>query len=256
MRSLLAVGLLAAMTTAQAEQSLAVNAEHIDYSGQFGERNVQGLEYTYKTGANTLVVDMYHGTRKYGEGQKFDGQLGLVQYYRKWSDVFSTRTVVGGSSDDPVFANRVYDQNITYGGIRPWTFTLGYRYTKYYGEATAKAWYGDASYYWKRVIARYQYTHYNVSDLGNSHGHVLSLRAADKQGPGFTQLWLSQGTFLQEYDWSRATLPGDFRAVALQREQPVTSHVRVNLALQKTWHDTALADYEEVGINAKVTYAW
>lgn len=249
--------LLVGTVSAQAADSwVTAELSHTNYTNGFGERDILSAEYGRRFGANTLVLKALGGSRDYDKGTSFNDAGLSGTLYRHWSDKLSTRTRLAFSKDEPVFANRVLDQEFSYRLFNNTLLSVGAKHTEYAGGVESNAWYSSAAYYFDRVMVRYRYTRDHLSGIDDSEGHLLTVRLKDRQGAGSTQLWLGQGTSVQEYDWSPTVKQGDYKSVALLRVQPLGQSLALNLGLTQTWYDTPVAQYRGLTSNLGVTYRW
>lgn len=248
--------LLIAASANAAETKIVGRAAHITFDNDIGHRSIVSVETVTDFGDDTLVLNVSSGQREYGRNEAFDGSSLGATWYRDWNDLLSTRTSLTASSDDPVFVNRIVDQDVTFRGVPNTTFTIGARYSEYYASAYSKAWYASAAYYLDRFSVRYRYTHQSLSDIGDAHANLLAFRLADASGGGITQLWLGQGTSIQDYDWAVQPLPGDYKSVALRRVQPLNEKWELHLGAEQSKHETAAVQYKGFGTNLGLAYAW
>lgn len=239
-----------------ADDKVTVGVGVTDFSDGFGDRKILSAESVSIFGANTVVVGASGGRREYGDGSSFNGTALSGTFYRDWSDLISTRTSVTFSSDDPVFVNRVIDQDFTFKVWPRATLTAGARHSEYFGGSHALAWSAGASYYFPRLMVKYRYTHHELSGIGDGYGNMLMFRLKDSAGDGFTQLWLGQGTSIQEYDWAPVVQEGDHKSATLQRSQPLTKNLMLNVSIGKSWNKTPVASYQGVTANVGVSYRW
>lgn len=81
--------------------------------------------------------------------------------------------------------------------------------------------------------------------MGETTGVELHLmfRLKDSVGDGFTQLWLGQGTSIQEYDWAPVVQEGAHKNVTFRRVQPLTENLMLNASIGKSWNKTTVASY-------------
>ena len=252
----LAVILMCAYPAFAADDKVTVGIEVTDFSRGFGERRILSAESVSTFGANTLIVGTSGGRRDYGDGSSFSGTALSGTFYRDWSDLISTRTNVIFSSDDPVFVNQVIDQDITIKVLPRTTLTAGARYSEYFGDVHSLAWSVGASHYFHRLMVKYRYTHHDLSGIGDGYGNMLMFRLKDSAGDGFTQLWLGQGTSIQEYDWTSVVQEGDHKSVTFRRVQPLTENLTLNASVGKSWNKTPVANYQGITVNVGVSYRW
>ena len=90
----------------------------------------------------------------------------------------------------------------------------------------------------------YRFSQFDVSKLGKSHGHSLSVRVKDGNGRGHTQLWLGSGTSLHEQLVLPVESKGKFRTAMLQRLQPIKGPVALSFGLGRSWYDTPTSNYK------------
>lgn len=255
-KALVSLSLCTACVAHAGDHKMTVTGSYADYTDGAGSRALLGVESSTRFGDNTLLVNLAGGSRSFGNGDSFDGDSLGVTFYRDWSDTISTRTSASVSSDDPVFVNRLFDQDLTWRGLKNATFTGGARYAEYDDGHHSTALYAGAAYYLKRLTIRYRYTHYDLSDVGDGHANLLSLRFMDAAGRGHTQLWFGEGTSIQDYDWAPVALPGEFQSVALRRVQPLGEAWDVNVGLERSWHQLPTYDYQGTTVTLGLARNW
>ena len=253
--ALLATSLCATCASA-AEQRVSLLANHTDYTEASGKRDLQGLEYVAVTDRDTWVVSAGAGRRQFGDGQTYRGNNVSGTYYRKWSPVLATRSNVATSSNAPVFARRVLDQDVTYTGLNNTALTAGVRRTRYYGAVDANAWYVGGAYYLRRLTLRYRYTHQDIKGLGTSQGNLLSFRLKDARGAGSTQLWLGKGSTPHDYDWSSVLQVGNQQSISLRRVQPLSESISLSASIERTDYKTPSRHYDGMTSALGLTYSW
>lgn len=254
---LVAISALSGPASAQvAERWVSAELLNARYTNGHGERDVLSAEYGHRFGATTWVVQAFGGSRDYQDGASF-ADAGLAgTFYRNWDTRFSTRSHVAFSKDEPVFANRRIDQAFSYKALNNLLLTAGLQHTGYSGGVESNAWYSSTAYYVDRVMFSYRYTRHRLSGIDDSYGQTLTVRLKDRQGAGSTQLWLGQGTSVQEYDWSPEVQRGDVKTIALRRVQPLSQNSALNLGLAKEWYDTPLSNHNGLTSKLGVTYRW
>lgn len=243
--------------TAEAGMDKATMAiEHIDYSNGHGQRNVASLETVGSFGATTLVLGAAAGRRDYGNDVAFSASRLQATVYHDWNQKISTRTLVGLSTDDPVFANREVAHDLNFKVIPNTVLTAGGRYSKYYDGVHVTALSAGASYYFSRTTVTYRYTDYRLSSGRDSHGNLLSLRVKDAAGGGSTQLWLGKGTSVHWDDGLPELRDGEVKSATIRRVQPLTQKVSLDLSMGKTWYETPIAKFEGLSARIGVMLSW
>lgn len=249
-----AIALAFAADAAAAETKFNLSSDYVDYSGTHGNRHENSLEATSDFGATAVVLSGTHGRRKFG-AESFSAVKASATVYQDWTDRFHTRTQVAVSSNDPVFANREVAQDLSYKPVHGLTVTAGGKYARYHGNTDVYSWSLGGSAYLPGMILSYRYSSYDIERLGDSHGHLASLRLRDPKGSGSTQLWVGSGTSLHEDEPFAAALKGKQRGVMLQRVQPIGGGVALVLGAGRTWYSTDLNDYTGTRATLGFTYA-
>ncbi len=246
---------LAVATPANAtESTVEATLEYTDFTGDFGEREVGTLQYDMDFGDTTVVLTGSQGRREF-EDSTFHATRGSVAVYHDWTDWFSTRTSAAVATDDPVFPTLEFAQDLNFEVAPNLVLLAGGKYTRYFGDRDAWSWSGGATYYFRGGFVSYRYTGYDVEGLGNTHGHLASLRLNDPRGRGFTQFWLGAGTAVQEYEALPDVFEGDYRSVAVRRVQPLTDSLALNVAASHAWYDTGLIDYEGTTVRLGLSFS-
>ena len=255
---LVTLGLFTAAAQATDHQKLTVGGLHTRYSGEYGSREIINAEYASVLGANTYVVNLAHGERDFNDAanSSFDDQSMSGTFYRHWSPLFLTRSSVTASTNSPVFARRIFDQDVTYKGIPQATLTAGAKHAEYYGGVRSNAWYVSGAYYFDRVTTRARFTRYDLSGLGDTFGASLMVQLNDAAGGGASQLWLGTGTSLQEYVWLADTMAGRAKTVAVRRIQPLGQKLSMAASIERAWYDTQVNDYNGLTGQLSVSYKW
>jgi len=234
----------------------ATGYEHTGFSDGQGSRDVARLEVSGKHGPATLIGNIASGRRRYGDDQRWDAMRGIGTLYYDWNRRLSTRTWATVASDSPVFARRELGNDFNLKVIDRTVLLLGMKRSEYYGGMDVNAWTIGASVYLSRWVARYRYTHYDLSDGGDSHGNVLSLKHKDRAGRGSTQLWIGQGTGVCAYDWTARLQGGRLKSISLRREQPWGEALTIGLGIGKAWYETPLGRYDGLSLSADLKMHW
>lgn len=237
-----------------ATTSATVNISNTNFDGGMGERRIASVETATAFDKGALVLQAARGDRNYGSGSQYHGtSFGGTLYY-DWNDLISTRTLISGSSNDPVFAKSIIDQDFTFKVIPRTTLTAGIRHAEYVDGVDLDAWNVAVAHYMPRVTVRYRHTRHQLSGSGSGYGNLLMTKLKDGSGDGYTQLWLGQGTVLQEFDWSPTALPGDYRSIVIRRIQPIGKNWMLSFSAGRSWHDTAALDYAGTTAGVGLTY--
>ena len=258
--SALALSAVAAMCCAAPVQALEekidISLGHTEFSRGAGKRDLQQIEYMRKDGPNTLVLNASTAQRHYGGSERFAGRAISGALYHRWSKTVTTRTQVAYSSDDPVFAARILDQNVTYSGLDSTALTFGVRHARYFGDVDSKAWYASGAYYMDRLSMRYRYTKHETDGLGDTSSHVVSLHLKDTSGRGNTQLWLSRGDSIHEYLWTPELLQGSRQGISVRRVQPLNFATSLHATLERATYETPLRNYHGISASLGLAYRW
>ncbi|MCM8557465.1 YaiO family outer membrane beta-barrel protein [Sphingomicrobium sediminis] len=234
---------------AQAQQIFG-EAFYADYSDDRGERAELLLSSKFDLGAADLVVEGRAGRREYGNDVSFDGSSARANLWIDWNDVLATRTILGVSSDDPVYANRRIGQEVLLrpgGGL---VLTAGLRHLEYFGDVGVTSYWGGPAFYFDGGFVRYTYTRYDIDDVGETDGHLLTLRIEDRPGSrASTQVWAGTGSSLAEDDFFVGpVIEGDQTGVAIRRVQPVSDTVDLLLGAEYRDYSTDLGDWNRTGV--------
>jgi len=259
MKKLFAVLALLAFTSPvfAADNKITTGVEHTEYSEVFGERTVASVEYAHKDGQATWVFNGGWGHRETEDGSSFTGERLSGQLYYNWTDSVYTRTYVAASTDDPVFAQRDFAQDVNVKlGANTWLL-IGGRYAEYFDDVTVRSYSaGITQKLGKRLSGSYRITHYDSSTTGVNYGHLASLKWYDQSGPGSTQLWLGYADTLHVYDWLEGVGEGTTKSIVVRRVQPITSSLAINLMFGKSWYETPVANYDGLQGGISLTYGW
>lgn len=233
----------AAVTSENSKSTkVVVTSEYTNYSGTFGNRVETTAESINDLGNTTLVFGASQGRREIGD-DKFNALRFSGTIYRDWSDRFYTRTSISASSNKPVFATREISQDLNYKPLANTVLTVGGKYAKYFGGNEALSWSAGGSYYFNGGFVTYRFSQFDVSKLGKSHGHSLSVRFKEGKGQAYTQLWLGTGTSLHDQQVLPAAANGKYRTVMLQRLQPVKGPIALSFGLGRSWYETGTSNY-------------
>lgn len=257
-RTLTFLLLLAGASLAHANDGrLTLTLGQTDFTHDLGYRDTTTLEYRARSGDNTFVIEAAHGTRDYGkEGDTFYGQAWTGTFARDWTDAFATRTRFTASSDDPVFANRILEQEVIFNGFDDVSLSVGGRRMHYYDGVKATGWYATAAWSLDQYTLRYRFMHHDIDHARDGNGHLVSVRRADREGAGNWQAWLGRGTSVHDYEWAPLAQIGDYRSIAVRRVQPLTASLSLNLDVDHAHYDRPVASYEGLGARVGLAYAW
>jgi len=254
---LLCALILASLESAHADMyAVSAQFDHNDYREGYGSRNVFGVEAAGRAGHNRWHLGAAHGERDYGNasygGTRLNGSL-----HRQWSGVFSTRTAVALSNDNPVFVNHEITQDLHYKVMGKALLTASGRYAEYYNHSYVSAWSVGASYYFPRVTASYRYSKHKLSNGPGGDGSTLSLRLKDAQGRGSSQVWVGTGTSTYSANVDPLLLrENESSSVFLRRNQPIGEHLMLNFGLGKTWHKTRVDRFTSLNSHLGLGYHW
>jgi YaiO family outer membrane protein len=234
-----------AQTLTQAQLSptkFNLSSEFTNYSKAFGSRRETSLESVTDFGNTTLILSGSQGKRKFADATYSAARLGRTIYH-DWSDRFFTRTSIGASTNDPVFARREIAQDFNYKALSNTVVTVGGKYAKYFGGREARSLSAGGSYYFGGGFVSYKFSAYDVTGLGKSYGHQASFRLKDRTGDGATQLWAGAGSSLHDVEFLPTAVKGHYRSIALQRVQPIKGPIAINLGVGRNWYDTSAGRY-------------
>ncbi|EMX2846995.1 YaiO family outer membrane beta-barrel protein, partial [Escherichia coli] len=111
--------------------SVTVGYNFVDFSGEYGNRNLAYAELVAKIENATLLFNVSQGRRDY-ETEHFNATRGQGAVWYKWNNWLTTRTGIAFADNTPVFARQDFRQDINLALLPKTLFTTGYRYTKYY----------------------------------------------------------------------------------------------------------------------------
>jgi YaiO family outer membrane protein len=234
--------LLCAAGANAADSRFSLTTERTNYSGAFGKRQEMAVESSTDFGRTTLVLGATHGHRDF-TGESFSAVQISGILYHDWSNRLFTRTSVAAASNKPVFATREFGQDINYKFLSNTIVTVGAKYARYYGDRQARSLSVGGTQYFGGGLLSYRYSAFDLGKFGRSHSHLASFRIKDGKGGGSTQLWLGAGTAVHELQLLPNISAGKYRSVTLQRVQPITGPVALNVAIGRTWYDTPAAKY-------------
>jgi YaiO family outer membrane protein len=244
----------AAIPAHAATDEVSGTIEYTDFTEGFGNREVGTVEYSKDLGETAIILSGSYGRREFSS-ETFEAGRASATLYHDWSDRFYTRTSVAAATNDPVFATREVIQDLNF-KIQPQTVLLaGAKYTRYFGHVDAFSWTLGGTQYFKGGFVSYRYTGYDVENVGNTHGHLASLRVNDAKGAGNTQLWLGTGTSLHEQEFLPVISKGDVHSIALKRVQPINSNFALELGLGHSWYDTGLAEYQGTAVRLGLSFS-
>lgn len=237
-----------------ATDEVSGQVEYTDFTKGFGNREVGTVEYNKDLGETAIILSGSYGRREFSS-VTFEAARASATLYHDWSDRFYTRTSAAAATNDPVFATREVIQDLNF-KIQPQTVLLaGGKYTRYFGGVDAISWTLGGTQYFKGGFVSYRYTGYDVEHVGNTHGHLVTLRVDDAKGPGNTQLWLGKGTSLHEQEFLPVISKGDVHSVAVKRIQPINSNLALELGLGHSWYDTGLAEYQGTTVRLGLSFS-
>lgn len=240
---------LAAAPAHAAEISLTGEFDYTAYSEQMGNRVVGSAWTSFDLGPTTVVAKGSAGERDFG-AESFSGVEGELTVYRDWNDMLSTRTSASLSSDDVVFAKHSIEHDFNLKLLPKTVFLAGIKHVEYNGDIDALVLSGGVTRYFKGGFISYRFSRYDLDDMGNTRSHTASVRVNDGKGSkGFTQLWVSRGTALQEVDFAATVFKGHTTGIALRRVQPLGGKASLNMTLGHNWFETEFNDY--TGLTAK-----
>lgn len=240
-----------------AEFSAGAWFEYGDYSDGRGSRAVGEANATAKWVDSTLSFDLAHGRREFAD-EDYSGTQAEVNFYHDWSDRFYTRTTVALASDSPVFPLHQLRQEVNYKVTRDLVLQAAVGHNRYFGGVNAPNWSAGATYYFNGGFATYRYTGYDVEGLGNTHGHLATVRVNDDGGDdknkGFTQGWVGTGTSLHEFDVLPAVGRGRVWGVAVRRLQPLGGRLALDISAARNWYDTTTGDYQGTTVRVGLVF--
>jgi YaiO family outer membrane protein len=236
-----------------ADTSFSLTGDYTDFSKDFGSLAIGTAEANVDFGAAAVVVEVSTGTRKY-QTESFSATQVSGSVYHDWMDRFSTRTTASISSNEAVFARRKLIQEFNFKIAQNVLLTGGARYSKYASGTNVKALSAGGTFYFKPGFVTYRFTRYDTSGLGNSSAHLLTMRLKDPGGGnGSMQIWLGQGSTLQQQDFVDLGRLGKYRSVDLRRVQPITSKFALNVGVGRGWYDNPIRDYTGTNVTIGLT---
>lgn len=235
--------------------TMSLSVMHTDFGNAFGDRLISSVEVVTPVDDDVLTLALSAGTRAFSAGEGAHASAGSVTWHGTWGGRIFTRTRLTVGSDDPVFVHRLADQDVTIKLGRSYTATAGVKVAEYYGGADATSWYVAGTYYVGRGSVRYRYTHYDISGIGSSYGNMVAVRLNSDKG-AVNQLWLGQGTSIQEYDWAPVAQGGDYLSAALKRTQPIGDKWLVSIAAERSLHDVPGLRYFSTSLSLGLSYQW
>lgn len=233
---------------AEAQSNVGIVGEQTTYSGSYGKRTETTIEAGNDLGATAFSVSASNAKRTFDD-RSFSAVRVAGTVYHDWNDRFYTKTTASLSSDKPVFAARELANDVNYKLLPNAVLTVGGRYARYGSRTDVLSWSAGGSWYFPGGFATYRYGFHRVDGLGNTHGHLATLRVKDPRGGGQTQLWVGGGTSLHEQDAFDLTRAGRFRSAALQRVQPIHGPVALSLTAGRAWYRTDVGHYHGTSLS-------
>jgi YaiO family outer membrane protein len=230
----------------------SVDGEFLSYSGPFGSRRIVNAETRVDTGDTTLSLIVSQGTRKAG-GDKFSAARIAGTLTHDWSSRLSTRTYVSFASDKPVFVTRAVQQDVSYKPLSRTVLTVGGGYARYFGGVDSRSWSLGAAQYFRGAMVSYRFSSFNVHHLGNTTGHLLSVKLDDPYGSN--QLWLGHGTALQDAVSLSTPQRGKYSNVELRRVQPIGGGIGLSVGVNRIWYETGSVKHRGTGVRVGLTFA-
>lgn len=237
-----------------AEYSAGASFDYGDYSNGRGSRAVGEAIATVKWVGSALSFDLAHGRRDFGD-EDYAGTRAQANFYHDWSDRFYTRSTVALASNSPVFPLHQIRQEVNFKATRDLVLQGAVGHNRYYGGVDAPNWSAGATYYFRGGLATYRYTGYDVEGLGNTHGHLATVRLNDGgDRTGFTQGWVGTGTSLHELDVLPAVGRGRVWGVAVRRLQPLAARYALDFSAARNWYDTSTGDYQGTTVRVGLVF--
>jgi YaiO family outer membrane protein len=237
-----------------ADTSFSLDTERTKYTGALGSRDAASLEGTSDFGNTALSLSLSRGKRKTDEGS-YSAVRAAGTIYHDWNDRVYTRTTVGVSSNQPVFATREVATDLNFKPAAGVVLTAGAKRARYFGNRDVASLSAGGSLFFSRGFVNYRFTSYDAEHTGQAKGHLATIRLRDGKGSGATQLWLGTGTSLQEEEPLLGGQEGKYRSASLKRVQPISARLAVSLSLRRTWYNTALSDYRGTTASVGLTYS-
>lgn len=234
------------------ETSYSVTGDYTDFSKDFGSLAIGTAEANMDFGEMAVVVELSTGTRKF-QSDSFSATQVSGSVYHDWMDRFSTRSTASISSNEGVFARHKFIQEFNFKVAQNVLLTGGARYSKYASGTNVKSLSAAGTYYFKPGFVTYRFTRYDTSGLGNSSAHLFTLRLKDPGGIGSTQVWLGQGSTLQQQDFVVLGRLGKYRSVDVRRVQPITRRIALNVGVGRSWYDNPIRDYAGTNLTVGLT---
>lgn len=228
-----------------------VDGEYLSYSGSYGSRRIVNATSTVDLGTTSLSLSVSQGVRKEGNN-KFSAQRLSGTLVRDWSSRISTRTSASIASNQPVFINRDFVQEVSYKPLPQTVLTVGGRYSRYFGGVDGTSWSVGAAQYFRGGMIGYRFSSYNIKHLGNTTGHLVNFKLNDPLGSN--QLWLGHGSALNDAAWLAIPEKGKFTSAELRRVQPIGAGVSLMLGVNRVWYDTQSAKYHGTGARVGLVF--
>jgi YaiO family outer membrane protein len=241
------------------EQSIKAGYEYKSYTQDRGDLNLGFIEYKLKKSNLTAITKVTSAERDYGSNISHTGTKGDIDLYYKWNSLISTKTGIAISDKTPTFLHQEYRQEFYINPIKNLTLNFGGKHTKYENDINVNSYSTGFSYHLNKVIFSYKYNNYHSSEKGNSHGNIISTKLKDKNGLGSSQIWFGFGTGAYQYEWepSNSKMTGDFRSVALRREQPINKNWTVSATLSQVWYKPPMMEkYNSTSGMIDLKYRW
>ncbi|OTG85726.1 hypothetical protein B9T31_11260 [Acinetobacter sp. ANC 4558] len=243
--------------SAPISQFVTVDYEHRNYTHNRGNNNLSSILYGAKYQQASIVAKVTNGIRNV-DNERDTGTEGKIDFYYNWNKNFSTKTGFSLSDGNSTFLHNELRQDFNFKPIKNLILTLGGKHTEYAKDIKVDSVSTGLTYYYDRAIISYKYSYFTSKEKKNSHGNILSIKLKDGTGSGNTQLWLGLGTGAYSYEWDDdlSNRNTNFKSVTLRREQPISKHWSVGLALGRNWYDSPIDQYTAINAKIDATYKW
>jgi YaiO family outer membrane protein len=229
----------------------SVDGEYLSYSGDHGSRRVVNGRTEIRMPSTRVDFRVSQGRRVAG-GESFNGVSLQASVGHDWTSNLSTRTAVGIGSNNPVFVNREFVQEVSFKPAQSTLLTVGGRYSRYFGGVDVKSWSAGASQYFPGGYVSYRFTSYDAENIGHSVGHLVSGKLTDPYGS--TVAWVGHGTLVSDADWLAAPQKGHQTSIEVHRLQPIGGGVSLSVGARRSWYKTASGDFHGNGVHVGLSF--
>jgi YaiO family outer membrane protein len=229
----------------------SVDGEYLSYSGDYGSRRIVNGRTEIRTASTRVDLAVSQGHRKAGD-ESFSAMRAQASVGHDWTSNLSTRTAVSVGSNNPVFVNREFVQEVSFKPAQSTLLTVGGRYARYFGGVDVKAWSAGASRYFPGGYVSYRFTAYDTKGIGHTIGHMVSGKVTDPYGS--TVAWVGHGGLLTDADWLITPAKGNQTSIEVQRLQPIGGGVSLSIGARHSWLKTAGGNFHGNGFHVGLSF--